>query len=151
MRKRVSAVAAFVLLAVYLGIHGASAVSQPVVTGTSPNTATNTGQVTLTVSGHNFVSGATVALQKGTTIITGTGGNVDSEASISGVGFDLTGASPGFWTVRVTNSDTGTGTFGDGSSSGFHVVGAADRKVTFMLGRCRPSLAGRDSDAGDCS
>ena len=56
---------------------------------------------------------------------TGAGGTVDSEAQLGGVVFDLTGASPGVWVVQVKNSDGGMGSFGDGASSGFHVVGAA--------------------------
>src|SRR5581483_7524977 len=67
----------------------------------------------------------TVSLQKGSTILTGAGGSVDSEGQISGVQFDITGASPGFWTVTVKNPDGGTGTLGDGNSSGFQVVGGA--------------------------
>src|SRR5581483_923167 len=126
MRKRVSVIAAFVLLAAAFAMWPTSAAGPaPVVLSVQPATATNTGTVSLTVGGHNFVPGATVTLQKGSTIMTGTGGSVDSESQISGVQFDITGAAPGFWTVTVKNSDGGTGTLGDGNSSGFQIVSAA--------------------------
>ena len=126
MRKKVSLVAAFVLVAATLAIRAVSAAGPPpVVQSVSPPAATNTGTVSLTVGGHNFVSGATVTLQKGSTILTATGANVDSEAQISGAQFDITGASPGFWTVGVKNPDGGTGSFGDGAATGFNVVSGA--------------------------
>src|SRR5581483_3254271 len=126
MRKRVSVIAAFVLLAAAFAMWPTSAAGPaPVVLSVQPGASTNTGPVSLTVGGHNFVSGATVSLQKGSTILTGAGGSVDSEGQISGVQFDITGASPGFWTVTVKNPDGGTGTLGDGNSSGFQVVGGA--------------------------
>jgi hypothetical protein len=125
MRRKVTVVAAFVLLAAYLGVHGASAATAPTVTGTSPSAAANTGPATISVQGTNFAPGAVVTLEKGTTILTATGATFDNSTSISGAAFDLYGASPGFWVVRVKNQDGSSGTWGDGASIGFHVVGNA--------------------------
>jgi hypothetical protein len=128
MRRRVSIIAAFVLVAAGLGIYAAEAAAPPVVTGTSPTSATNLSATTLSVQGQNFdPAGVTVSLEKGSTIVTGSGGTVPDSSHVNGVQFDLVGASPGFWRVRVKNNADGqSGTFGDPSdtsTSGFQVVG----------------------------
>jgi hypothetical protein len=101
----------------------AAAAGPPVVTGTSPSAGSNTGSVTVSVQGSNFVSGAQVSLKKGTTIIEANGETVNGTTSITNASLNLTGHAPGRYQVLVRNPDNQTGTFGDGTATGFLVVG----------------------------
>lgn len=93
----------------------------PTVTSISPANGANTGSVSITsISGTNFVSGATVKLSKsGQPNINGTGFTVSNGTTISGGSFNLNGAVTGTWNLVVTNPDSQAGTF----SSGFTVTG----------------------------
>jgi hypothetical protein len=81
----------------------------PTVTDVSPAAAANTGPVNVTITGTGFAPGATVTLeQDGQPDITGTSVTVDSPTTIHAT-FNITGAAPGDWDVRVTNTDEGSG------------------------------------------
>ena len=86
----------------------------PSVTSISPNTGQNTGSIPVTISGANFVSGATVKLTKsGQTNINATSVNVSSSTQIS-CNLNLSGAATGAWNVVVTNPDAQSATLTNG-------------------------------------
>ena len=79
--------------------------SAPTVTAISPATAYSGVPVQIdSISGTSFLSGATVALQRGSDTITATNVTVVSSSRISCT-VDLLGAATGQWDVRVTNPD----------------------------------------------
>jgi hypothetical protein len=102
----------------YLG-NPPSSTPAPSVTSITPNTGLNTGSTSVSISGANFVSGATVKLTKsGQTNINATSVNVSSSTQISCT-LNLSGAAAGGWNVVVTNPDAQSGTL----TNGFTVTG----------------------------
>ncbi|MDY7080633.1 MAG: S8 family serine peptidase, partial [Chloroflexota bacterium] len=90
----------------------------PTVAGIAPPTGVNTGTVSVSVTGDNFQSGATVKLTKsGESDIPGTGVTVVNSNTVT-CDLDLAGAATGAWNVVVTNPDLQSGTL----SNGFTVV-----------------------------
>ncbi len=84
----------------------------PVIEGVTPSQAPQGQDVTLTVSGSNFQSGARVWLQRdGYRIEPDTGTTQVVNASTIQATFDLRGQLVGAWDVVVQNPDGGTGTF----------------------------------------
>lgn len=84
--------------------------SPPTVTAISPATAYSGIPVQIdSISGTNFLSGATVQLVRGTDTITATNVTVVSSSRISCT-VDLLGAATGPWDVRITNSDSQSAT-----------------------------------------
>jgi|GEM_PF-5446796 len=91
---------------------------------TVPSSATNTGSLTVTVSGSNIYPGASIRMVKTSlTDITGTGTLVLT-AGTSGAGastvFDLTGKAPGTWDIILTNTDSKSAT----NTGGITVIAA---------------------------
>ncbi len=84
----------------------------PTVAGINPNSGVNNAGVSITsISGNNFVSGATVKLTRaGQSDITGSGFSVSNATTITGGSFPITGAQAGTWSVVVTNPDAQVGT-----------------------------------------
>ncbi len=66
-----------------------------------PNNASLNNAV---IRGSGFESGATAQLVRGASVINGTGLTVNTTASIITATFNLNGATPGLWGVRVVNS-----------------------------------------------
>jgi len=66
-----------------------------------------------TLSGRNFLNGATVKLERGGNEIAGTGVTVSQDGTQLQATFDLSGADVGFWKAVVTNRDTGRGELAD--------------------------------------
>jgi len=82
----------------------------PTVTAISPETAYSGVPVQIdSITGTNFLSGATVRLSRGTGTITATNVTVVSSTRISCTA-DLIGAATGQWNVTVTNPDLQSGT-----------------------------------------
>ena len=79
--------------------------SSPTASGITPNSGNNTGVVTISsISGTNFVSGATVKLTRsGQSDISGSGFTVVNGTTISTGTFNLTSVQAGTWNVVVTN------------------------------------------------
>jgi serine protease AprX len=85
-----------------------------VVTSISPTSAPNNAILTdAVVSGSGFEATSTVDLIRGASVISGTNLVVDTDADTITADFDLNGATPGLWDVRVTNSSTRTATLDD--------------------------------------
>ena len=88
-----------------------------VISGITPNTGTNDGAVSVTISGSGFLSGSQPKLQKsGSTDITATGITVSSSTQITCT-FDLTNASSGTWDLSVS-----TGAISDVLAGGFTIT-----------------------------
>jgi hypothetical protein len=86
----------------------------PNVTSITPNTGENTGSIAVSISGANFVSGATVKLTKaGQSDINATGVNVVNANQITG-SLNLAGKAAGVWNVVVTNPDAQSGMLPNG-------------------------------------
>ncbi|HVN67587.1 MAG TPA: hypothetical protein VMT55_04375 [Candidatus Sulfotelmatobacter sp.] len=82
----------------------------PIVTVISPATGVNSGKVHATISGANFVGGATVKLSlAGEADIAATNVAVGGSGQLTG-DFDIGGAKAGLWDVTVTNPDGRSGT-----------------------------------------
>jgi uncharacterized repeat protein (TIGR01451 family) len=84
------------------------------VTGINPTSAPN--NITLSgavVSGTGFEDTSVVHLVHDAEVIAGIDLTVDTEADTITADFDLNGATPGLWDVRVTNSSTQTATLED--------------------------------------
>ncbi|MHB8512331.1 MAG: beta strand repeat-containing protein [Actinomycetota bacterium] len=80
----------------------------PGVSSSTPNAVSNSSPVTVTITGSGFVSGATASLQQsGQSDIPGTSIVFNSATSLKAT-FDVTGASPAVWALRVTNPDGGS-------------------------------------------
>ncbi|MBN3032615.1 MAG: hypothetical protein JW873_00785 [Candidatus Saganbacteria bacterium] len=93
----------------------------PLVTAIAPSTSEANKVVPVTVTGANFVYGATLKLSRsGEHDITAGNVTVVSSGQLTGE-FDLTGARPGYWTVTVTNPDGRSGSLPDA----FRVLGPA--------------------------
>jgi len=108
----------------------------PAITSITPNSGYNNQVVHITnLAGSDFQSGATVRLIKttGQAVISATNVVVVSDSQIT-CDFDLRGASPGRWTVRVTNPDTEYAELTDG----FTVKG-----IVYLpsITRCWPQVA----------
>jgi serine protease AprX len=101
----------------------------------APNNAVLAGAV---VRGTGFESGSTVALLRGAQSIPGTGLSVNTSADLITATFNLVGAAPGLWSVRVTNSGGVSATLGNS----FTVVDAtlADLSVSLAAsaGKVQP-------------
>jgi len=90
------------------------AAPSPTVTSISPREAYNTGPVSVTVGGTNFVSGCQVYLRRtGYTTIVGTDVVLVSTTQVN-CSFDVEGAAAGAWSVRVTNPNGRSGTLTNG-------------------------------------
>ncbi len=88
----------------------------PTVTSVSPATGSNVETKSVTISGTNFVSGASVKLTKaGQTDIAATNVTVVSATSIT-CSFDLNGKTTGNWNLVVSNSDSQSATLNDAFS-----------------------------------
>jgi hypothetical protein len=88
----------------------AKVIFAPIVTAIDPSTAVNTGSVSVTISGANFVAGATAKLS-----LSGEADIIGINVAVTGSGkitcaFDITGAKGGLWNVTVTNPDGRSGT-----------------------------------------
>ena len=93
----------------------------PVVASVTPDNASNTGPVTVTIRGNFFETGCIVKLMKeGEDYIRGTGYTVSSSDEITNCQFDINGASPERWDVVVTNTDNMTGRL----TAGFLITGS---------------------------
>lgn len=79
----------------------------PTASAINPTTGSNTAPLAITsITGTNFVSGATVRLTRaGQSDIVGTGFSFSGPTSLTGGAFDLTGVQSGTWNVVVTNPD----------------------------------------------
>lgn len=77
----------------------------PALSSISPDWGYNNEVVDVTLTGSDFQSGATVKLIKGQAEIVADNPVAVSDSQIT-CDLDLRGASPGKWTVRVTNPDT---------------------------------------------
>ena len=101
----------------------------PKVNAINPTGALNSGPVNVTVTGTNFLSGATVKLEKsGQTAINADNVTVASDTGIT-CSFNITGATTGAWDVVVTNPDTRCGKL----ASGF-TVGGQQQPAPTVLG-----------------
>ena len=77
----------------------------PSITARAPTNANRGWPVAMTITGTNFVTGATVRLNRtGYADIPGTSVNVNSATQIT-CSFSLLGAQPGLWNLSVTNPD----------------------------------------------
>ncbi|MDF1514309.1 MAG: S8 family serine peptidase [Brevefilum sp.] len=86
----------------------------PIVTSINPNTAENTASIPVSITGNNFIMGATVKLTKsGHPNINATSVNVSNATQIF-CNLNLIGAASGQWNVVVTNPDTQSGTLTNG-------------------------------------
>lgn len=81
----------------------------PIVTSIDPTSASNTQEVSVTIFGANFTSGATAELSQGAAIIVATNVTVESTGKLTCV-FNITGAAAGLWDVTVINTDGRSGT-----------------------------------------
>jgi uncharacterized repeat protein (TIGR01451 family) len=93
------------------------------VTGIQPTSAPNNAAlIDVVVSGTGFDSASTVDLVRGAEaeVVPGTSLSVDTEAGTITADFDLNGATPGLWDVRVTNPDSQEATL----AGGFEVLDA---------------------------
>src|SRR5919109_252107 len=104
--------ALFVLTGLILTLIAAPAFAAPDPDSVSPQQASNSGVAHLTITGTGFVAGppssAVKLIRAGQEDIPGVGTVVASSTSMS-ANFNLAGAQPGLWTVRVTNPDDTTG------------------------------------------
>ena len=95
-------------------LHLESVLSSMSVNSVSPNWGYNTGVLSVSVAGSNFLGGASVSLkQSGQSDITASGVVVSSASNIL-CSFDLTGKTTGVWDVVVTNIDGTSGTLTGG-------------------------------------
>ncbi len=112
----------------------------PTVTSISPDNGDRGSAVSVTITGSDFQSGATVKLTKsGATDIAGTAVNVVNATQIT-CDFLLVGAETGQWNVVVTNPDSQSGTL----PNGFTVNEPPAPDVTLSQ-----RLIGRDFQPGD--
>jgi len=80
-----------------------------------PGSGGNTGQVTAHIGGGGFVDGASARLRRpGQSDIVGSLTQVDVGGASIATTFDLTGATPGVWSVVVTNPDSTSKTLSGG-------------------------------------
>jgi hypothetical protein len=86
----------------------------PTVTGIVPNNGNQGISVPVTITGTNFVSGATVKLTRGADTINATGVTVAGATSITGTIPIPLAAAIGQWNVVVTNPDLQAGTLTNG-------------------------------------
>jgi hypothetical protein len=93
----------------------ASSSQTPTVTAINPTSGVNTGSVSITsITGTNFVSGATVKLtMSGQTDISCSGFTVTNSTTLSNGSCPISGAVAGTWDVVVTDAN-GTGTLANG-------------------------------------
>jgi uncharacterized repeat protein (TIGR01451 family) len=85
------------------------------VTGIQPASGPNNGPLTgAVVSGTGFEAAATVDLVRSAEVVPGTNLVVNTGADTISADFDLDGATPGLWDVRVTNPDSQVATLADG-------------------------------------
>ena len=82
--------------------------TSPVITGLTPTTGANSGNVSIIITGMNFRNGATVKLVSGTVVKTATVQQITS-TKITGI-LSLTGVSAGAYSLTITNTDGTTGT-----------------------------------------
>jgi hypothetical protein len=88
--------------------------NSPAITSISPKRGATDATVSVTVTGNNFQSGATVKLMRaGNPLIQATGLSVSSSTTINCI-FKLTGAEKGVYTVIVTNPDGQSDTLAGG-------------------------------------
>lgn len=92
------------------GVYFGRIIFGPIVTGIKPAAALNSGPLSVTITGANFLAGAAVKItaEDGKEIVASKVVLVNTGA-IS-CDFDLTGAKPGSWSVTVTNPDGRSGT-----------------------------------------
>gem|GEM_PF-1259311 len=104
----------------------------PTVTAINPTSAVNSGSASITsVSGTNFVSGATVALtMSGQSNINCTGFTFTNSTTLSSGSCPITSAMPGTWNVVVTNPSMQSGTL----SNGFTVSQQTGQVANFSPG-----------------
>lgn len=128
MRRSRSCGGALALVAALLvgGISPAGAANPPTVTGSQSAPANSgVGQVTIDGTGF-FASGGSVpqiTITKAGRTLAFSGEALLSSTRVTGK-VDLTGEQPGYWTIRVTNPDGKSGTYGDGVSTGLRVTGS---------------------------
>jgi hypothetical protein len=91
-------------------VYFARATFAPIVTGIQPPAALNNGPLSVTISGANYLAGASVKLTAadgkeivGSKVVVVGAEKINCE-------LDLTGAKPGSWSVTVTNPDGRSGT-----------------------------------------
>ncbi|MEK7195805.1 MAG: glycine-rich domain-containing protein, partial [Patescibacteria group bacterium] len=103
-----------------------TSLAAPTTTAINPTSGINNAPVSIiSVSGTNFISGATVSLLKsGQTTINCTGFIFTNSTTLSNGTCPITGAANGAWDVRVTNPDTQTGTFSGGFIIGVLTTGS---------------------------
>jgi hypothetical protein len=88
----------------------ASYIINPAVTGVSPNAASNSEtNLFVSIYGARFTAGTTVTFTYGTSTIYPTSMVVVDDTKIT-CQVDLSGATPAYWNVNVTNPDTGSAT-----------------------------------------
>jgi hypothetical protein len=104
----------------------------PTLTAINPNTGDSSGPVSITsVTGTNFVSGATISLtMTGQPTIACTGFTYTSSTQLSSGTCPITGATPGAWNVVVTNPGGQTGTL----TSGFTITSAWTYRSVYTFG-----------------
>jgi len=90
---------------------------QPTVSAIKPATGVNTTTYAVEILGSNFQAGASVRLQKGATVINGTGVVLAGEGKLT-CNLNLSGKPLGKYDVFVTNTDGGEGKL----TGGFTVV-----------------------------
>jgi Beta-propeller repeat len=108
------------------------------ITGITPNTGGNAGQVTPEIVGTGFHFGATTQLNCGGNQIPGTNVTISADGRILQATFDLTGAAPGVCDVVVTDPDQISARL----PQGFTVQdgGAADVRVAIAQTGAVPGL-----------
>jgi IPT/TIG domain-containing protein len=111
----------------------------PTITNVSPAAGSNTGPVTVTITGTNFVSGVTVALQMTSQTDIGSTVQFVSSTSIKPT-FDLALAPPGVWDVVVVNPN-----FGRATCVGCFTVAAA----TPTVASAAPNTLGQGASSVD--
>lgn len=105
-----------------LVVNGNLSQEQLAVTGIAPTRARNNANLTgAVISGSGFESGAQAHLIRGGAVITGTNLVTDPDVDTITADFDLNGATPGLWDVRVTNPST----LSDTLENGFLVIDSA--------------------------
>lgn len=101
-------------------------VPAPTISGITPNSALNTGAVSITdLAGTGFQAGATVKLTKsGQSDIPATGVTSVSATRIT-CSFNLAGKAPGQWNVVLTNPDLQSATLTDGFTVNALTIGGS--------------------------
>ena len=110
------------------------------VSAVRPTRGGNAGTVLATVRGTGFTGGATVTLVRaGSPDIAGSAASVGAGGTAVTTSFDLRGATPGLWSVRIENPDSAVATLADAFT--IEAGGASDLWAAIVMPRA--FIAGR--------